>query len=169
MSLCSWDQFSREVFQMTLAIDDKWGGFRVQSPFKIWILNLNLKWATLATDQKWISNWLWSLIWQKRKCWIFHFQSRWFEILFSLLLGDQSLFMKRLNYQFFEGLYFIKLCVIFWNQPFKKLANFHNFNPYPPPFGKLNQFLIPPPLRNAEVLNGWSLFSNFGWFILFVK
>jgi hypothetical protein len=39
------------------------------------------------------------------------------------------------------------------------------FDPYPPPVcsfllqsvGKFNQFLTPPPLKNADILNRWSL------------
>ena len=42
------------------------------------------------------------------------------------------------------------------------------FDPYPPTvgsflllsIGKFGQFLTPPPLKNADVLNGWSLSGN---------
>ena len=42
------------------------------------------------------------------------------------------------------------------------------FDPYPPTVGsfivlsvgKFGKFLTPPPLRHADVLNGWSLMQN---------
>ena len=49
-----------------------------------------------------------------------------------------------------------------WDHPFKTSANFTNFWPLPPyrflvlSVGKFVQFLTPPPLWHADVLNGWS-------------
>ena len=50
--------------------------------------------------------------------------------------------------------------------PLRRRQIFKIFDPYPPPvgsflllsIGKFGQFLTPPPLKNADVLNGWSLF-----------
>ena len=56
------------------------------------------------------------------------------------------------------------------NRPLKTSANFHDFWPLPPSVGsffllsvsKFGKFLTPPSLKNADVLNGWSLIS-FEW------
>ena len=58
-----------------------------------------------------------------------------------------------------------RLYYILRDHPFQTSANFHDFWPLPPSVGsflllsvgKFGQFLTPPSLRNADVLNGWSL------------
>ena len=60
--------------------------------------------------------------------------------------------------------------VVVWDHPFKTSANFHNFWPLPPVgsfllliVGIFGQFLTPPPLKDADVLNEWSLCKCNKW------
>jgi hypothetical protein len=47
------------------------------------------------------------------------------------------------------------------DQPFKTSANFHDFSPLPPyhrySSKMVMKWIFDPPLRHADVLNGWSL------------
>ena len=57
------------------------------------------------------------------------------------------------------------LIILFRDHPFKTSANFSHFWPLPLTVGsflllsvgQFGKFLTPPPLKNADILNGWSL------------
>ena len=63
------------------------------------------------------------------------------------------------------------------DHPFETSANFHDFWPLPSSvgsflllfIGKYGKFLTPPPLKNADVLNGWSLIASLPYTYVFPK